>query len=114
MSPTWCRDGSGFVFTMGITENSGYYTSRDIMIYRFSNGSTLPLTQLYNENVRNIAVSSDGRFAAFERIMMNSASGTDFRSVQQLWVMQLNNPASTWPVAVKGNPGQPTRSTRVP
>ena len=112
--PAWLPDGSGFVFTMGITEYSGYYTSRDIMIYRFSNGSTLPLTQLYNENIRNIAVSPDGRFAAFERIMMNSASGNDFRSVQQLWVMQLNNPALMWPIVVKGNPGQPTWSSRIP
>jgi len=112
--PAWLPDGSGFVYTLFTTDQTGVFSGRNLFLHRFADRSSVQLTQLHNENVEDPVVSPDGRYVAFLRCLSNNLEGQQFRYRRELWVMALGNPALMWPVAAEGNPQHPDWSRANP
>lgn len=104
----WLPDGSGIIYVADSADPSGAFSGADLFLREVGAGKTVRLTRLYREQAGHPTVSPDGRYVAFERTMANGGSGAGFRSVQQLWVMDLRRPSAQWPIVTAGSPSSPS------
>lgn len=101
--PCWMPDGSGLVYRDGAT----------LYFYHIATQKTVQLTKFSTqvEHAASPSISPDGKYMVFYRMTLPTQA-TGNKTLRDLWIMDLHNPARIWQLTKNGRSYAPKWSPK--